>query len=133
MLQRMFSRPSRSEAIRLAVRPASEERKDIFQVGDLPRIVLRTFNGRVTVRVGPIGSVQVVAIVLYFPTLFLSGSAMPREILLDSVLRFAQVFPLTHVVSLLRGVWAGDGLGDHLVAIFVLASVAVSAVTFHRE
>jgi len=46
--------------------------------------------------------------------------------------------PLTHVVTLLRGVWAGEVLGEHLTEVIVLLGVlvvgaVVSAKTFRWE
>ncbi|MCR4439014.1 MAG: ABC transporter permease [bacterium] len=81
---------------------------------------------------------QVVAMVLFYPMIFLSGATLPREILPESVRRVAQVLPLTHVVSLLRGLWIGEPWARHfnevgILAIIFLTGVAVSAKTFRWE
>ncbi len=81
---------------------------------------------------------QVVSMVLYFPMLFLSGAGIPRELLPETFRQYAQALPLTHVVTLLRGTWAGEAWGEHLTDVGVLvallvASVIVSAKTFRWE
>jgi len=46
---------------------------------------------------------QIVAMVFFYPTIFISGVTIPREILPERIRQLAQVLPLTHVVGLLRG------------------------------
>jgi len=79
-----------------------------------------------------------VTFVLFYPMLFLSGAAMPRESLPEAVRRVAQVFPLAHVVNLLRGLWIGESWARHLTEVVVLVGVlvvgvVVSAKTFRWE
>ncbi|MBE2318939.1 ABC transporter permease [Solirubrobacter sp. CPCC 204708] len=50
---------------------------------------------------------QAAASALYFPKLFLSGAAMPRENLPDAARTIGDVLPLTYVVEGLRDAWAG--------------------------
>ncbi|MCA9962566.1 MAG: ABC transporter permease [Chloroflexota bacterium] len=50
-------------------------------------------------------SAQAVGMALFYPMLFLSGAAMPRQIMPDSVQAIADFLPLTHVVKLLEGLW----------------------------
>ena len=81
---------------------------------------------------------QIVSMALFYPMLFLSGAAIPRELLPESVRRVAQVLPLSHVVNLLRGLWIGESWGKKSTAVVVLAgilivSVLVSAKTFRWE
>ncbi|MBI3872622.1 MAG: ABC transporter permease [candidate division Zixibacteria bacterium] len=81
---------------------------------------------------------HIVGMVLFYPMLFLSGAAFPRELLPEAVRRFAVILPLTHVVSLLRGTWAGDPWSSHLAEVGVLvamiaAGIAISARTFRWE
>lgn len=81
---------------------------------------------------------QVVAMVLFFPMLFLSGAAMPREIMPERIQRFSEVLPLTHVVTLLRGLWVGNGWDEHFKEVAILAAILVvgvfvSAKTFRWE
>ena len=81
---------------------------------------------------------QIVAMVLFYPMLFLSGAAIPREVLPETIRQYAQVLPLTHVVTLLRGLWIGEGWGEHLTEVSILAAllvagVIVSAKTFRWE
>ena len=63
------------------------------------------------------------AIVLY-PMLAVSGLFVPVEAMPPGLQAVARVLPLTYAVSLLRGIWQGEGWRHHL------DDVAVLAVTF---
>ncbi len=83
-------------------------------------------------------SAQRIALLLYFPMLFLSGAALPVEGLPPGVREYIWVFPLTHVVALLRGVWVGQALADQLASVGVLAGmlvvgILITAKTFRWE
>uniref|UniRef100_A0A7C1JMN4 Transport permease protein n=1 Tax=Caldilinea aerophila TaxID=133453 RepID=A0A7C1JMN4_9CHLR len=81
---------------------------------------------------------QIVAMVLFYPMIFLSGAAIPREMLPESIRELAQVLPLSHVVTLLRGLWMGDPWTKHLgevgiLTLLLIAGVLVSSKTFRWE
>lgn len=81
---------------------------------------------------------QIVAMVLLYPMLILSGAAWPRELMPATVQSISAFVPLTYVVNLLRGLWAGQAWGEHLLNIGVLLvvlllGVAISAKTFRWE
>jgi ABC-2 type transport system permease protein len=81
---------------------------------------------------------QIVVMVLFYPMIFLSGATIPWEGLPESIRQFAQVLPLTHVVSLLRGLWMGDPWEKHLtevgiLAVLLIVGVLVSSKTFRWE
>lgn len=83
-------------------------------------------------------SAQIVAMVLFYPMLFLSGATIPREVLPETIRHYAQILPLTHVVNLLRGLWIGEGWNTHLKEIAILSGllilgVILSAKTFRWE
>jgi len=83
-------------------------------------------------------SAQVVAMVLYYPMIFLSGASIPTEVLPQSVRNISRFLPLTPVVNLLRALWKGDGWGGHLGDVIFLAGVfligsAVAAKIFRWE
>ncbi len=74
----------------------------------------------------------------FFPMFFLSGAAIPREVMPETIQNYAQIFPLTHVVNLLRGLWIGNGWAEHLKEMAVLSGMlvfglAISAKTFRWE
>jgi ABC-2 type transport system permease protein len=81
---------------------------------------------------------QVVAMVLLYPMLILSGAAWPRELMPATIQKVSAFIPLTYVVNLLRGLWAGQPWSDHLLDVGVLAGmlvlgVIISAKTFRWE
>lgn len=67
---------------------------------------------------------QSVAMLIYFPMLFLSGAAIPREEIPATLRQVARILPMTEVVNLLRGLWVGDPWGKHLGEVVYLAAVA---------
>ena len=64
--------------------------------------------------------------VMYFPMLFLSGAALPRQMLPSFLKTFSQILPLTHVIELLQGLWLGGHLWEYPVQIIVLVGVTVA-------
>ena len=81
---------------------------------------------------------QVVAMVLLYPMLILSGAAWPRELMPATVQKLSAFLPLTYVVNLLRGLWEGEAWGAHLLDVGILVGilvvgVIVSAKTFRWE
>lgn len=81
---------------------------------------------------------QVVGMVIFYPMLFLSGAGLPLELLPDRVRNISKFLPLTHVVTLLRGLWIGNVWSQHFTEVIILscmlvAGVLVSAITFRWE
>ena len=76
---------------------------------------------------------QIVSMILFYPMLFLSGAALPREILPESMRQIAQILPLTHVVNLLRGLWVGDTWAVHFKEVAVLSLVTVVGVAISAK
>jgi ABC-2 type transport system permease protein len=81
---------------------------------------------------------QTIAMMLFYPMLFLSGAAIPRQIMPETIRHYSQALPLTHVVTLLQGVWLGLGWHHLLPSVAVLGGVlvvgvVVSAITFRWE
>ena len=68
---------------------------------------------------------QVVGMVIFYPMMFLSGASVPLEVMPETVRRISDFLPLTYVVSLLRGLWFGNGWGEHLTEAIVLGGVLV--------
>ncbi|MBE0409461.1 MAG: ABC transporter permease [Anaerolineales bacterium] len=71
---------------------------------------------------------QIVALVLLYPMLILSGAAWPRELMPTTVQKIADFLPLTYVVNLLSGLWAGSPWENHLLDIGVLAAILLLGV-----
>ncbi len=81
---------------------------------------------------------QVVGLVILYPMIFLSGAAFPLEMMPDGIRTLSNFLPLTHVVTLLRGLWMGDAWYQHTPEIIILTSLLVvgifiSAKTFKWE
>ena len=81
---------------------------------------------------------QIVGMALLYPMLFLSGAALPRELLPEAIKKVAAFLPLTYVVNLLRGLWIGEAWSAHLPEVGVLVGmlllgVIVSIKTFRWE
>jgi ABC-2 type transport system permease protein len=68
---------------------------------------------------------QVIGMVIFYPMMFLSGAGMPIELLPPSVQRVSDFLPLTYVARLLRGLWFGEPLVDHLLEVVVLVVILV--------
>lgn len=81
---------------------------------------------------------QVVGMVTGFIMMFLSGAAIPMEVMGDKVANVSKYLPLTYVVSFLRGLWVGDSWGSHWLDLTVIlglmvVGVIISTVTFKWE
>ena len=77
------------------------------------------------------------ALVLY-PMLAISGLFAPIEVLPPAARLAARALPLTYAVSLLRGIWNGEGWLSHLgdvavLAVVFIACTALSAKVFRWE
>ena len=120
---------------------------DVRVEGDLLSVVagicLGTFAflalGYVLAGLAPTARVaQVVGMVIFYPMMFLSGSAIPLEVMPEAVRSVSRFLPLTHVVTLLKGLWFAEGWREHLTEVAVLVGVLVagiiaSAKTFRWE
>ncbi len=81
---------------------------------------------------------QTVGMVIAFPMMFLSGATLPLEIFPASVRDVSRFLPLTHVVTLMRGLWAGEAWSSHVTEVVVLFGMlvigaVVAAKTFRWE
>lgn len=68
---------------------------------------------------------QVIGMVIFYPMMFLSGASVPLEVMPEGVRRISDFLPLTHVVTLLRGLWFGEGWGKHLTEVIILGGILV--------
>jgi ABC-2 type transport system permease protein len=81
---------------------------------------------------------QVVAMVLLYPMLILSGAGWPRELMPATVEKISVFLPLTYVVNLLRGLWIGEAWSLHITDVIILvvmlaAGVLISVRLFRWE
>lgn len=76
--------------------------------------------------------------VLVYPLILLSGAAVPLSVLPDGIRQVARFSPLTQMVQLLQGLWAGEAWSAHWVPLVVLVGLlavatAVAARFFRWE
>lgn len=74
---------------------------------------------------------QAVGMALFYPMLFLSGAAMPRQIMPATIQRLADYLPLTHVVKLLEGLWF-DGTWNRVSLTVILGLLVLGLVISRR-
>lgn len=79
---------------------------------------------------------QAIGSAIYFPLMFLSGAAFPRDIMPDTVRTVSELLPLTHVTILISDLWFGQGW--NLTSLAVLTGMLViggvaAAVAFRWE
>lgn len=85
-----------------------------FSVGTLIASLARSENAAL-----------VIANLVYFPMIFLTGATLPREIMPELMRRVSDALPLSYAVRSLQWAWSDRG-GDELVlAVAVLAGTAV--------
>lgn len=68
---------------------------------------------------------QVVGMVLFFTMMFLSGAALPPQLFPEWLQQARLVFPMTHAVNLLQGLWFGEAWSLHWLAMSILALTLV--------
>ena len=83
-------------------------------------------------------STVVVGNIVLYPMIYLSGSTVPLEVLPAGMRAVAKFIPMTHIVTLMRGLWVGERLSAHWVEFAVLGammavSMTVAALTFRWE
>jgi ABC-2 type transport system permease protein len=69
---------------------------------------------------------QVVAMVLFYPMMFLSGASIPLEVMPEGVRNAARFLPLTHVVTLVKGLWFGETWPEHVTEVIVLGAILIA-------
>jgi ABC-2 type transport system permease protein len=70
---------------------------------------------------------SIVGNVLLQPMLYLSGATIPKEIMSPGMRDFIGLIPLTHVVTLLQGLWVGDTWLEHRTELIVLSVILVAS------
>jgi ABC-2 type transport system permease protein len=81
---------------------------------------------------------QPIGVAILYPMLGISGLFMPVQSMPLVIRAVARVLPTTYAVSLLEGIWKGDGWSAHLgdvvaLAVVFLACTALSAKVFRWE
>lgn len=75
----------------------------------------------------------VVGNVVIIPMMFFSGALVPMEVIPETVQKVSRLLPLTHLVAFLKGLWFGDGWGDHLSSVAMLIGVLVLSIIMVRR
>ena len=71
---------------------------------------------------------QVVGQMLFFPMMFLSGAAIPLQMMPEGVRRVADLLPMTHAVKLLQNLWFGQGWGGSHIHVLVLVATLATGL-----
>ncbi|MDW7759888.1 MAG: ABC transporter permease [Acidobacteriota bacterium] len=71
---------------------------------------------------------NILGLVIFFPNLFLSGATFPKEMFPPVVRTINKALPMTHVVTLLQGLWFGNPWSRHLVEVGVLVGILIVGV-----
>jgi len=66
---------------------------------------------------------QSLGMIIAFPIMFLSGAALPLQVLPQNMQRFAKLIPQTYAVELLQALWFGESWGQQGTATAVLFGV----------
>ena len=74
---------------------------------------------------------QAVGMALFYPMLFLSGAALPRQIMPETIQRIANFLPLTHVVILLEDLWFENSW--NITSVVVIMSLFVICLFVTRQ
>lgn len=72
----------------------------------------------------------VISNTLYFPMLFLSGAALPRQMLPELLKHVSEFLPLTHAIRLMQGIWLGESMFEYPVEMAVLAGSLLAGSLF---
>ncbi len=80
----------------------------------------------------------VIGNIVLYPMIYLSGATVPLEVLPSGMRAAAKFILMTHIVTLMRGLWIGDPLSAHAIEFVVLGAVmavslAIAAFTFRWE
>jgi ABC-2 type transport system permease protein len=69
----------------------------------------------------------IVGNVLLQPMVYLSGVTIPREVMSEGMQEAIRFNPLTHVVTLMQGMWRGDSWSLHQSEVVILGAILVLA------
>lgn len=86
----------------------------LFSIGGMLAAMARTAR-----------AAQAIGMAVYFPMLFLSGSAFPRAMMPPGVQKVSSVFPMTHANELIGGLWLRGEW--HWLSVAVLSGILLVA------
>ena len=84
----------------------------IFSIGLLIASIFRNAKTATTV-----------AMMIYFPMIFLSGATMPLELMPNTVQKWSNILPLTHAVNVLKNAWLNQSFGTYYISFIVLFAI----------
>lgn len=79
-----------------------------------------------------IKSASGISMSIFFPMLFLSGAAIPKELFPDVMKKMANILPLSWVVDLLKDAWVGNKVEYHLVLLLILLLITALTISIYR-
>lgn len=73
---------------------------------------------------------QAVGSAIYFPQMFLSGAAFPRELFPDGLRRATEFLPMTQINILIADLWRGHGWNATAVIVLLAIGVVAAIIAF---
>lgn len=64
-----------------------------------------------------------VANIIYFPMIFLSGATVPIEIMPPFIQKLAQVLPMTHAVRAMKGAWTNAAINSYQISLIIMVVI----------
>ena len=71
---------------------------------------------------------QTAGMVIYFPNLFLSGAAFPRNVFPDTLRLVSDFMPMTHMVNLFQAIWFGKPWAEYRIALIATVAFAIGGI-----
>jgi ABC-2 type transport system permease protein len=71
------------------------------------------------------GAASGLAMVVFFPSLFLSGIAMPVSVMPTIMQRVSEWLPMTHFVNTVQGVWLGNSITSYGFELAIMLGFAI--------
>ncbi len=84
-----------------------------------------SFGLMLSVFIKTIRTASAVGNIFLFPTLFLSGIMVPRDLFPVWLQKIAEFIPLIHGVDILAGTWVGKGLNEYIISTIVLLTMTI--------
>lgn len=93
----------------------------LFSFGFLLSTLLRTIR-----------AASAICMFLFFPMLFLSGAAIPKELFPEIMKKLGYVIPLSWVVDLLKATWIGEPTNYYLIILLSILFIICTVISIYN-